>query len=99
MGRCNSRIRDDNGRGAVVTGGTAGILHLIQRGGIAMVSAMMVDRTGMGMTGMGTAGVNAGPMGATAPMPTGMNMMMVPRCTLKMEKCNGGMMITCSTDD
>ena len=29
-------------------------------------------------------------------MPAGMgNMMMVPRCTMKMEKCAGGMKITC----
>lgn len=40
---------------------------------------------------------------ASAPaMPTmgaGANMMMVPRCTMKMEKCQGGMKMTCSCDD
>ena len=28
-----------------------------------------------------------------------MNMMMVPRCTMKIEKCTGGMKITCTCDD
>ena len=27
------------------------------------------------------------------------NMLMVPRCTMKMEKCTGGMKITCMCDD
>ena len=54
---------------------------------------MMVDRTGMmSTTGMGT------PM-AAAGMPATSNCMMVPRCTIKMEKCTGGMKITCTCDD
>ncbi len=56
---------------------------------------MMVDRASM--TGMGTAGM-AAPMGATGAMPTA-NWMMVPRCTIKMEKCAGGMKMTCICDD
>src|SRR5947209_5837168 len=62
-----------------------------------MASAMMMDRTGMGMAGMGAMGT--GTMGAPTAMPGGPNMMMVPRCTLTMEKCTGGMTITCSCDD
>jgi hypothetical protein len=44
------------------------------------------------MTGMGPMTGSAGAM-----MPA--NMMMVPRCTFKMEKCQGGMKITCACDD
>ena len=35
------------------------------------------------------------------PMPaaTGMNMMVIPRCTMKMEKCDGGMKMTCVCED
>ncbi len=34
-----------------------------------------------------------------ATMPAGMNMMMVPRCTITMEKCAGGMKVTCTCDN
>ena len=40
--------------------------------------------------------------GMAAPMPTmnpAMTGMMIPRCTMKMEKCAGGMKITCSCAD
>src|SRR5262249_2639353 len=59
-----------------------------------MTSAVMMERTGMGMgvQGMGT-------MGMPSAGATGMNMMMVPRCTITMEKCTGGMKIVCSTED
>jgi hypothetical protein len=30
---------------------------------------------------------------------TGMNMMVIPRCTMKMEKCDGGMKMTCVCED
>ena len=44
----------------------------------------------MGATGMGM------PMG----MPAGTsNMMMVPRCNMKFERCSGGMKIACHCDD
>ena len=51
----------------------------------------------MGMPGMGTSGMPG--MGAPTSMPTGTNWLMVPRGTIKMEKCQGGMKITCSCDD
>ena len=35
------------------------------------------------------------PMGGT----TGMNMMVIPRCTMKMEKCDGGMKMMCTCED
>jgi hypothetical protein len=35
------------------------------------------------------------PMGGTA----GMNMMVIPRCTMKMEKCDGGMKMMCTCED
>ena len=59
-----------------------------------MVGTMMKMDT-VGMPGMGT---GMAPMGGTsAPMMP--NMMMVPRCTMKFEKCTGGMRITCACDD
>src|SRR4051794_23313668 len=63
------------------------------------MSSMMMERAGMGMPGMGTTGV--GPQGMATPTaaPPAMNWMMVPRCTFKVEKCTGGMRITCSCDD
>jgi hypothetical protein len=30
---------------------------------------------------------------------TGMNMMVIPRCTMKMEKCDGGMKMMCDCED
>ena len=57
-----------------------------------MVSSTMGS---MGMTGSMPAGMTPMMPGAAA----GMNCMMVPRCTVKMEKCTGGMKITCSTSD
>ena len=61
----------------------------------AMMSTMM-ERMGMGMPGMGT---GMGPMagGMTAPLMP--NMMVLPRCTMKMEKVSGGMKITCTCED
>lgn len=56
-----------------------------------MATAMMMDRAAMA--------------GMTSGMPTGMpaaatpNMVMVPRCTMKVEKCAGGMKLTCTCDD
>jgi hypothetical protein len=61
-----------------------------------MTAAMMVERGGM--TGMGMAGPT-GMMGAPAGTTAGMNMTMVPRCTMAFEKCTGGMKITCKCDD
>lgn len=63
-----------------------------------MSSAMMMERTGMGM-GVGVPGVGTPTMGAPSTMPTGTSYMVVPRCSLKLEKCTGGMKIVCVCDD
>jgi len=55
-----------------------------------MDRSMMMGLPAMGAQTMGM------PMGAAAPS---MNMMMMPRCTMKMEQCNGGMKIMCSCTD
>lgn len=59
-----------------------------------MTTAMMMERAGMGL-GMPAPGI----MGSPGAAPSAMNMMMVPRCSMKIEKCTGGMKITCSCDD
>ena len=64
-----------------------------------MSSAMMMERTGMGVPGMGVPGMGTPTTGAPTGVPVGVNWMMVPRCTYKFEKCTGGMKITCSCDD
>ena len=57
-----------------------------------MMTAMMnpMSASGSMPTGMGM------PMAGTAPA---MNCLMVPQCTIKMEKTTGGMKIVCSCDD
>lgn len=64
-----------------------------------MSSTMMMDRTGMGMPGMGVPGLGTPTMGSQVGSVTGLNMVMVPRCTLRYEKCQGGMKIHCVCDD
>jgi hypothetical protein len=59
-----------------------------------MTNAMMMERSGMGMPGMGAAG-----MGMPTGMPAATNWMMIPRCKFKVERCPGGMKVTCSCDD
>ena len=65
---------------------------------------MTISTERMGMMGMGSmpmAGMNMPVNAATMPgmsMPMGMAAMM-PRCTMKMEKCKGGVKITCTCDD
>src|SRR3954464_9092539 len=59
----------------------------------------LMERAGMGMMGMGAPAMGPRMMGGTGAMPTGPNMMMVPRCSMTMEKCPGGMKITCTCDD
>jgi hypothetical protein len=59
------------------------------------MTGMMMERASM--AGMGAAGMGTPMTGGSATMPA--NWMMVPRCTLKFEKCQGGMRITCSCDD
>jgi len=62
------------------------------------MSTMMMERTGVGMPHMGMPGMNPA-NGMPATMPVGPNYMMVPRCTMKFEKCQGGMKIHCHCDD
>jgi len=56
------------------------------------MTGMMMER--MGMNPMTTA-AGTGMAGSTMPG----NWMMVPRCTMKFEKCQGGMKINCVCDD
>src|SRR5579872_5425224 len=69
------------------------------KGGRRMSSAMMMERTAMGMPAMGVPGMGTPPMGAPTATPTGTSWVMVPRGTLKFEKCTGGMKVTCVCDD
>jgi hypothetical protein len=64
-----------------------------------MTSAMMVERTAMGMPGMSMPSVGTPMMGPTAGSVTGPSWIMVPRCTIKYERCQGGMKILCTCDD
>jgi hypothetical protein len=64
-----------------------------------MSNAMMMDRTGMGMPSIGMPGMGTSTPGVPASVPMGTNWMMVPRCTLKLEKCTGGFKMVCSCDD
>ena len=63
------------------------------------MSSLMMERAGMAMQGMSMPGMGAPMTGAPTAMPGVMNWLMVPRCTVKMEKCSGGMKIVCSCDD
>lgn len=64
-----------------------------------MNGTMMMERTGMTLPGMGVPGVGTPTMGAPTGTSTGTNWLMVPRSTLKFEKCTGGMKISCVCDD
>jgi len=64
-----------------------------------MNAAMMMERTGMGMPGMGVPGMGTPTMGSPTQTQAGVNWLMVPRCTLKVEKCQGGMKVHCVCDD
>ena len=58
-----------------------------------------MERTGMhGMTGM-TSPVGVPGMGMPGVTPASSSYLMVPRCTIKYEKCQGGMKVTCVCDD
>ena len=64
-----------------------------------MSSMMMMDRPSMmGAMGM-SGGMPMGQMSGMSSMMPGMGMCMVPRCTMKMEKCQGGMKMTCVCED
>ena len=58
------------------------------------MTGMMMERTGMGMPTQGMT-----PAGMTGPMTMPSSWMMVPRCTFKFEKMQGGMKITCVCED
>src|SRR5262245_24432563 len=62
-----------------------------------MTTAVMTERSmaAPGLEMPGTPGMMGAPTGA----PAGMNMVMVPRCTMSFERCKGGMTITCKCDD
>ena len=64
-----------------------------------MSSTMMMERTGMALPGMGVPGLTPSSVGTPTGLPVGTNWMMVPRCTFKVEKCTGGVKVTCTTDD
>ena len=57
----------------------------------------MMDRTGMGVQGV--SGVPTQGVGVGGVTPATSNWLMVPRCTYKFEKCQGGMKVTCVCDD
>jgi hypothetical protein len=61
-----------------------------------MSSTVMMERTGMGMPGLGVPGLGTPQVGAPSGMPSAV---MVPRCTFKVEKCQGGFKIHCDCDD
>jgi hypothetical protein len=59
------------------------------------MATVMMNPAVPGMTG-------AMPSGTATPVtgsPPAMNFLMVPRCTIRMQKCTGGMKILCTTDD
>jgi len=62
--------------------------------------AQMTDRPmTMGPATMNPMGATMPGMGMTTMMPSAGNMLMVPRCTMRMEKCPGGMKMYCSCED
>ena len=65
-----------------------------------MDTMMTMDREMMGMGSMG-GGMMPGMMSGTGSVPgMGMpNMLMMPRCTMSIEMCEGGMTMTCRCDD
>src|ERR1700722_4578312 len=92
-------------RGAIVRF-EFGVLKDLKERTETMMNTMMSGMTSERMAGMMMPGMNGMmgmPMaGSTMPgMGSGMmpGMMMAPRCTMKMEKCPGGMKIMCMCDD
>lgn len=63
-----------------------------------MSSAMMMERTSMGVQGVGVPGLGTPSVG-TPGVQGGLNYLVVPRCTLKFEKCTGGFKLTCVCED
>ncbi|HJZ53864.1 MAG TPA: hypothetical protein VKE74_02840 [Gemmataceae bacterium] len=62
-----------------------------------MTGTMMMERQMNGMSGM--PGMGSGPMMPGAAPALAPSMVMVPRCTFKMEKVAGGMKVTCICTD
>src|SRR4051794_37662891 len=62
------------------------------------MTTMMMDRTAMGMPGMGVPAMGTPGMAAPAAAAPG-SYLMVPRCVVKCEKVQGGMKVTCTSDD
>ena len=63
------------------------------------MSSILMERAGMGLQGMGVPSVGATPVGTPTTVSGLTNLTMVPRGTLKVERCTGGLKITCSCDD
>jgi hypothetical protein len=63
-----------------------------------MTSAIMMERAGMTMPGMPMS-TPGSMMGTPTPTAAGMNVMMVPRCTMTFKKCAGGMKVVCACED
>ncbi len=61
------------------------------------MTTMMMERSPMGLAGMTGQGMDTAGMPGTLGAPS--NWMMVPRCTFKFEKVQGGMKMTCVCDD
>ena len=62
-----------------------------------MTGTVMMERTSTGMQGV--PGMTPTGMGMPGVAPASSNWLMVPRCTFKFEKCQGGLKITCVCDD
>jgi hypothetical protein len=73
-------------------GGSMGMSNMGGMMMMPMMQGMMMPGMMNGMMGMGQMNMPQMSMG-------GMNGMMLPRCTMKMEKCPGGMMMTCMCED
>ncbi len=62
-----------------------------------MSSAMMLERMGAGIPGMGSPA--AGPQMLPGVTPGAPNWCVLPRCKIRVEKCAGGIKVTCSCED
>ncbi len=58
-----------------------------------MTSAMLMERSGLGMQGAGM------PQGFSTPVSAGPTWCVLPRCEIKVEKCAGGCKIHCSCEE
>lgn len=62
------------------------------------MTTVMMERTGMGVPSVGMPGMATQTVGSPTGT-TGTNYVMVPRGTIKMEKCTGGMKVNVTCDD